>query len=60
MAILRVHVVPNATIDSVVVEHGAAIKIKLHAAVVGGSVLLTVTGLISSLFYRRDSHRAVV
>src|SRR6266446_30754 len=32
MATLRVHVVPNAKIDKVAGEHGAAIKIKLRRA----------------------------
>ena len=36
MAILRVHVVPNAKTDSVVGEHGGAIKIKLRAPAVEG------------------------
>jgi uncharacterized protein (TIGR00251 family) len=36
MTILRVHVVPNAKIDSVVGEHGGAIKIKLRAPAVEG------------------------
>jgi uncharacterized protein len=36
MAILRVHLVPNAKVDSVVGEHGGAIKIKLCAAAVEG------------------------
>jgi uncharacterized protein (TIGR00251 family) len=36
MAILRLHVVPNAKIDSVVGEHGGAIKIKLRAPAVEG------------------------
>ena len=36
MAILRVQVVPNAKIDSVVGEHGGAIKIKLRAPAVEG------------------------
>src|SRR5215471_8980453 len=36
MAILRVHVVPNAKIDGVVGEHGGAIKIKLRAPAVEG------------------------
>jgi uncharacterized protein len=34
MATLRVHVVPNAKIDKVAGEHGAAIKIKLRAPAV--------------------------
>ena len=36
MTILRVHIVPNAKIDSVVGEHGGAIKIKLRAPAVEG------------------------
>jgi uncharacterized protein len=36
MAILRVHVVPNAKSDSVVGEHGGAVKIKLRTSAVEG------------------------
>jgi uncharacterized protein len=36
MATLRVHVVPNARSDSVVGEHGCAIKIKLRAPATEG------------------------
>jgi uncharacterized protein len=36
MAILRVHVVPNAKSDDVVGEHGGAVKIKLRAPAVEG------------------------
>jgi uncharacterized protein (TIGR00251 family) len=36
MTILRVHVVPNAKSDSVVGEHGGAVKIKLRAPAVEG------------------------
>jgi uncharacterized protein len=36
MAILRVHVAPNAKINKVVGEHGGAIKIKLRAPAVEG------------------------
>jgi uncharacterized protein len=36
MAILRVHIVPNAKIDRVVGEYGGAIKIKLRAPAVEG------------------------
>jgi uncharacterized protein (TIGR00251 family) len=36
MAILRVHVVPNAKSDCVVGKHGGAIKIKLRAPAVEG------------------------
>jgi len=36
MAILRVHVVPNAKSDSVAGEHGGATKVRLCAAVVEG------------------------
>ncbi len=36
MALMRVHVVPNAKIDGVAGEHGGAIKIKLRAPAVEG------------------------
>jgi uncharacterized protein len=36
MAIVRVHVVPNAKIDSVAGKHGGAIKIKLRSSAVEG------------------------
>ena len=36
MGLVRVHVVPNAKIDSVIGEHGDAIKIKLRAPAVEG------------------------
>jgi uncharacterized protein len=36
MAILRVHVVPNARTDSVVGEHSCAVKIKLRARAAEG------------------------
>jgi len=36
MATLRFHVVPNAKVDGVMGEHGAAIKIKLRAPAVEG------------------------
>jgi len=36
VAILRIHVIPNAKIDSIVGEHGSAVKIKLRAAAVEG------------------------
>jgi uncharacterized protein (TIGR00251 family) len=36
IAILRVHVVPNAKIDGVVGEDSHGVKIKLHAAAVDG------------------------
>ena len=36
MAILRVHVVPNARIDTVLGEHGCAVKIKLRAPAAEG------------------------
>ena len=36
MAILRVHVVPNAKSDAIVGAHGGAIKIKLRAQAIEG------------------------
>ena len=36
MATLRFHVVPNAKVDGVMGEHGAAIKIKLRAPAMDG------------------------
>jgi uncharacterized protein len=36
MTIVRVHVVPNAKVDSVIGEHAGAIKIKLHTPAVEG------------------------
>jgi uncharacterized protein len=36
MAILRVHVIPNANSDSIVGENGGAVKIKLRAPAVEG------------------------
>ena len=36
MAILRVHVIPNARSDVVVGEHGGAVKVKLRAPAVEG------------------------
>jgi len=36
MALLRVHVVPNAKIDRVAGEHGGTIKIKLRAPALEG------------------------
>jgi uncharacterized protein (TIGR00251 family) len=36
MATLRFHIVPNAKQNKVMGEHGAAIKIKLHAPAVEG------------------------
>ena len=36
MAILRVHIVPNAKCDCIMGEHGGAIRIKLRAPAVDG------------------------
>lgn len=36
MAILRVHIVPNAKVDSIAGEYGDAVKIKLRAPAVEG------------------------
>ena len=42
MTILRIHVVPNAKSDSVVGEHGGAVKIKLRAPAVEGKANATL------------------
>lgn len=47
MATLRVHVVPNAKVDSVVGEHGAAIKIKLRAPAVEGKANAALRSFLS-------------
>jgi len=47
MATLRFHVVPNAKIDSVVGEHGAAIKIKLRAPAVEGKANAALRSFLS-------------
>jgi uncharacterized protein len=47
MATLRFHIVPNAKIDSVVGEHGAAIKIKLRAPAVDGKANTALRSFLS-------------
>lgn len=47
MATLRFHVVPNAKADSVVGEHGAAIKIKLRAPAVDGKANTALRSFLS-------------
>ncbi len=47
MATLRFHVVPNAKADSVVGEHGAAIKIKLRAPAVEGKANAALRSFLS-------------
>jgi uncharacterized protein (TIGR00251 family) len=47
MATLRFHIVPNAKADSVVGEHGDAIKIKLRAPAVGGKANAALRGFLS-------------
>lgn len=47
MATLRFHVVPNAKVDSVVGEHGAAIKIKLRAPAVDGKANAALRSFLS-------------
>jgi uncharacterized protein len=47
MTTLRFHVVPNAKIDSVVGEHGAAIKIKLSAPAVDGKANAALSTFLS-------------
>ncbi len=43
----RFHIVPNAKIDSVVGEHGAAIKIKLRAPAVEGKANAALRSFLS-------------
>ena len=58
MAILQVHVVPNAISDCVVGEHGGAVKIKLRAPAVEGKAN---AALISFLAEQLNiSRRAIV
>jgi uncharacterized protein (TIGR00251 family) len=47
MASLRFHVVPNAKVDSVVGEYGAAIKIKLRAPAVDGKANTALRSFLS-------------
>jgi uncharacterized protein len=47
MATLRFHVVPNAKVDSVVGEYGAAIKIKLRAPAVEGKANAALRSFLS-------------
>jgi uncharacterized protein (TIGR00251 family) len=47
MATLRFHIVPNAKIDGVLGEHGAAIKIKLRAPAVDGKANTTLRSFLS-------------
>jgi uncharacterized protein (TIGR00251 family) len=47
MATLRFHIVPNAKIDSVVGEHGDAIKIKLRAPATGGKANAALRSFLS-------------
>jgi uncharacterized protein (TIGR00251 family) len=47
LASLRFYVVPNAKADSVVGEHGAAIKIKLRAPAVEGKANATLRSFLS-------------
>jgi uncharacterized protein (TIGR00251 family) len=50
MAILRVHIVPNARSDSVVGMHGGTIKIKLRAPVVEGKANATLIRFLADHF----------
>ncbi|HEV2045808.1 MAG TPA: DUF167 domain-containing protein [Chthoniobacterales bacterium] len=49
MATLRVHVVPNAKIDKVAVEHGGAIKIKLRAPAMEGKANAALISFLAEL-----------
>ena len=58
MAILRVHVVPNAKTDRVVGEHGGAVKIKLRALPVEGKANSALIGFLADEL--NISRRAIV
>ena len=58
MAILRVHVVPNAKTDRVVGEHGGAVKIKLRAPAVEGKANSALIGFLADEL--NISRRAIV
>jgi uncharacterized protein len=47
MAILRVHVVPNAKVDSVIGMYGGAIKIKVRAPAVEGKANVALVGFLA-------------
>ena len=50
MAILRLHVVPNAKVDSVVGMHSGAIKIKLRAPAVEGKANAALVRFVAEHF----------
>jgi len=50
MAILRLHVVPNAKVDSVVGIHSGAIKIKLRAPAVEGKANAALVRFVAEHF----------
>jgi uncharacterized protein (TIGR00251 family) len=50
MAILRLHVVPNAKVDSVVGMHSGAIKIKLRAPAVEGKANAALVRFVAKHF----------
>jgi uncharacterized protein (TIGR00251 family) len=57
MAILRVHVVPNAKMESVAGKYGGALKVKLRAPAVGGKAN---TALIRFLAEQLDLPRHAI
>ena len=58
MAILRVHVIPNAMSDCVVGEHGGAVKIKLRAPAVEGKANAALISFLAEQL--NNSRRAIV
>jgi uncharacterized protein len=56
MATLRFHVVPNANVDSVVGEYGAAIKIKLRAPAVDGKANTALRSFLSKELKIAERH----
>lgn len=58
VATIRVHIIPNAKIDTVVGEHGGAIKIKLRAPAVEGKANTALRRFLAREL--KISERAVV
>jgi uncharacterized protein len=58
VATIRVHIIPNAKIDTVAGEHGGAIKIKLRAQAREGKANMALRGFLAEKL--RISKQAIV